>query len=220
MYAGFTVWNVNNERLRDGYKTGTKRRPRGEWQVPPETTHEALITLDEAEVILQRLQGSTHSKARRTPATYLLTSLLKGPDGEPWYGDRRKHYRTKPDGGKSYWISKDVVENTIVRRVVKDLQSPSFAGALIQQALKTYQPPDRDPAGPLRRQEAEVVARMDRYLELACGLQDPTPARPDTSAGEGGRTATDPTRPATGHPELRIRVCGSTSAGKDHRWSD
>jgi hypothetical protein len=45
---------------------------------------------------------------------------------------------------------------------------------MIEQARRTYQPPDADPAEPLRRKEAEVVAEMDRYLELASGLQDQT----------------------------------------------
>ena len=47
---------------------------------------------------------------------------------------------------------------------------------MIEQARRTYQPPEADPAEPLRRKEFEIVAEMDRYLVLACGLQDPTPA--------------------------------------------
>jgi len=72
---------VNQEKLDGGgYKGGTKRRPRDEWVVQA-GTHAALITMDEAETILKRLE--TRPNKRATRATYLLTGLLFTPEGNP-----------------------------------------------------------------------------------------------------------------------------------------
>ncbi len=85
-YAGCTTWNVHQEHGPDGYKGGVKRRPREEWKIN-EGTHEALISIAEAEAILKQLQDSNASQRRRTPSKYLLTGFLISPDGVPWYGD-------------------------------------------------------------------------------------------------------------------------------------
>ena len=99
-YAGHTVWNVHNEKTKgSGYKGGTRRRPRSEWVVA-EDTHEALISTEEAEAILDRLEKSSNSRSRRTPASYLLTGLLKTPNGYPWHGNGLNRYATTAKSDK------------------------------------------------------------------------------------------------------------------------
>jgi len=89
-YAGITVWNVHNEKTDDGYKGGTKRRPRatGSYSAAP---HPALITEEEAEAILPKIRFS-RIKNYRTRAKHLLTGMLHQPDGAitAW---RREYYR-------------------------------------------------------------------------------------------------------------------------------
>jgi hypothetical protein len=81
-YAGATVWNVRGP---DG-----KRRPREAWQIQP-ATHEALISSDEAEQILGRLERKT--SVRMKGAAYLLSGILVAPDGRRWHGDGDGSYR-------------------------------------------------------------------------------------------------------------------------------
>ncbi len=84
-YAGHTVWNVHNEHKKgEGYKGNNKRRPRKEWIIN-ENTHEAFISTDEAEKILGRLEnsyiGKKVSEAKTGGSSYMLTGLLKTPEG-------------------------------------------------------------------------------------------------------------------------------------------
>ncbi|MEJ2399698.1 MAG: hypothetical protein P8Z67_16165, partial [Gammaproteobacteria bacterium] len=134
-YAGHTVWNVRNEFHRGGilqhtkkggYKGKTKRRPRSEWVINHDT-HDALITTEEAETLLAQLEDSPMAKARRTPATYLLTGVLKTPANDSWYGDSRRFYRTKPSkGGKHRRVDLISLENAVVNQLVQDLNSTAF----------------------------------------------------------------------------------------------
>ena len=75
-YAGHTVWNVNNERKRgQGYKGNGKRRPRKEWVIK-ENAHKALISSEEAEQLLHRLENSSIGKkvSEAKPATPTICS--------------------------------------------------------------------------------------------------------------------------------------------------
>lgn len=68
-YAGHTVWNVHNEVGTDGYKGGTKRRPRSEWLMK-RGTHVALVSDAVAEALLAKLENADkhapRSAQRRT----------------------------------------------------------------------------------------------------------------------------------------------------------
>jgi hypothetical protein len=58
-YAGHTVWNVHRDRDSDRhYRGGSKRRPRAEWVIQRDT-HPALISDQEAEYLLSKLDTST-----------------------------------------------------------------------------------------------------------------------------------------------------------------
>lgn len=177
-YAGHNVWNKTNERIPGaGYKGNTKMRPRSDWVIQ-ENTHPALITTDEAEAILQHLATSTRSQARRTPASYLLTGLLKTPDGHAWHGEQGRHYRPEKDGtgARRPRIDKEGIEEAVSVQVIKDLQSPAFIRSLTQKAREYYEERQSDPAENERQTLLEITHKISRNMDLAEGLQDPGPA--------------------------------------------
>ena len=175
-YAGHTVWNRHQEFTKnEGYRGGSKLRPRSEWVVKA-NTHRALISHEEAHAILQQLENSSMSRSRRTPATYLLTGLLKTPSGDPWYGNARDQYRTKPADGKHRYVSQQAVESAVLDQIVKDMLSPSFVKKLTAEAKKFYQSQEQDPAKHLQPKINEVTQKIDKMMELASKLDDPDPA--------------------------------------------
>ncbi|MCP5159951.1 MAG: recombinase family protein [Gammaproteobacteria bacterium] len=179
-YAGHTVWNQHNERIDGRYKGSAKRRPRSEWVIQRDT-HPALITDQQAEAILSALESSRHAEglrqSRRTPATYLLTGLLKTPSGDPWYGDGKgKHYRVYRDGKKSRWVPRAPLEEGIVRHIIGDLTSPVFIRALLKEARKQQDALPVDPTIPLRERIAEITRQVTRAMTLAVQLENSAPA--------------------------------------------
>jgi site-specific DNA recombinase len=122
-YAGHTVWNVHAE-LRDGqYIGGQKRRPRAEW-VTQQDTHPALITQEQADLILARLEAFSPHKTRSRGDRYLLSGLLKTPAGTPWWGYGEK-YRSESKGLSTY-VSRDALEQGVMSRVMEDLKAPTL----------------------------------------------------------------------------------------------
>lgn len=150
-YAGHTVWNVHAEA-----GSGRKRRPRKDW-VTQRDTHPALITDDEAEIILTRLEAFTTSRARNRESGYLLSGLLKTPDGKPFYGDRGA-YRIK---GRQ--VQASVVDEAVTQRVMTDLQSSAFVQA-ITKAARGMKPKDK--ARGIRKRLQETEAAMTRLVGL------------------------------------------------------
>jgi DNA invertase Pin-like site-specific DNA recombinase len=179
-YAGHTVWNQHNERIDGKYKGGTKRRPRAEWVIQRDT-HPALISDTEAEAILATRDNSRHAEGgrqgRRTSANYLLTGLLKTPDGQPWYGDGKgTYYRVYREGRKGKWVPREALETAVVRHVVADLTSPIFVRALLKEARKIQSNLPVDPTLPLRDRIAEITRQTTRAMTLAVQLDNPGPA--------------------------------------------
>jgi len=175
-YAGHTVWNVHNEFVvGEGYKGGRKRRARSEWVIQRQT-HEALVSDEEAESILRQLATSKHSEKRRTSANYLLSGLLKTPGGASWYGDGQRQYRTKPAKGRGRYVSKELVENAVIGKVLDDMQSPSFVQQLTAEAKRYAAAQPRDPSRDLRHQFSDLNQRLSRMMDFAASLKDPAPA--------------------------------------------
>jgi site-specific DNA recombinase len=184
-YAGHTVWNVRNEFHRGGilqhtkkggYKGKTKRRPRSEWVINHDT-HDALITTEEAETLLAQLEDSPMAKARRTPATYLLTGVLKTPANDSWYGDSRRFYRTKPSkGGKHRRVDLISLENAVVNQLVQDLNSTAFVKRLMEEARKQTNDAQSDRAQPLRVEADNLSTQISRAMDIALQMSDPAPA--------------------------------------------
>lgn len=179
-YAGHTVWNVHAEtNPGGGYKGGRKRRPRSEWVIN-ENTHEALITTEQAEAILHQMENSSHAeavrRARNSTSDYLLSGLLVTPDGDPWYGNAGKHYRTKRRGKPNKWISKAEIEGAVTAQIILDMKSDRFAKALVNEARALLVEPANDPATELRQQVTQLDTQISRALDLALELDDRAPA--------------------------------------------
>ena len=150
-YAGCTVWNVHNERTREGYIRNTKRRPRDEWVIN-EGTHEPLITRAEAEAILKQIEIGGRRWRDRAPSDYLLSGLLKTPEGAKWEGCRDRGTRYYRQGRR---VNAESVERAVVGKIAKDLKSDAFVKSLVRAARKLESPDD----------EAEAIARA--YDEIA-----------------------------------------------------
>ena len=189
-YAGHTVWNVHNEKTKGtGYKGGTKRRPRSEWVIG-ENTHKALITTEEAETILNQLEQSSNSRGRKTPASYLLTGILKTPGGDPWYGNGRDGYAPKiKHTMKNRLVSQQRLEKAVVKQVMNDLNSPRFVKMLTREAMKYREAHSADPARDLRPEISELEKRISKMMVMASGLENPAPALREIDKLEQARNA-------------------------------
>lgn len=150
-YAGHTVWNVHAEN-----GSGRKRRPRAQWVIN-RGTHEALISDAQAEIILARLEGYSHSHSRNRDASYLLSGLLFSPEGLPFHGDRGA-YRVK---GRQ--VKAELVDRAVVESVLRDLQSSEFVLAITAAARAVRV---QDNTGRMR----EELAALERRLEKLVGL--------------------------------------------------
>lgn len=180
-YAGHTVWGVHAERDGGRYRGGAKRRPRSEWEIQRDT-HEALITDDEAEQLLRRLEAKAAGRQARAAATRdrvseaLLGGLLYAPDGTKWWAERDRYRWDQGHAGQRS-IARAAIEGPVLEQVLADLASPDFAHALVEGTRAALA---REVDGSqLRRLRADVAAlgtRIARTLDLAAGLEDPSPA--------------------------------------------
>ncbi len=180
-YAGHTVWNVHNEQKKgEGYKGNKKRRPREEWVIK-ENTHEALISIDEAEQILNRLQdshiGKKVSEAKTGASSYLFTGLLKTPEGALWTGSGNQHYRTRPETGKKgRWLNKEKVDTAITEQLLADIVSPEFVSKVAQATKEAASACLEDPAAAHRLEVANINRQISKVMDLIVKLVNPDPA--------------------------------------------
>ena len=177
-YAGHTVWGVHREP-----GTGSKRRPRAEWQIQ-RGTHEAAITDAEAEAIIARLEAYRPSRAGRARgAGYALAGLLVAPDGRRWHGDRGT-YRLDGTGRQ---VQAKAIEQAVIAQVMADLQAPAFVRALLRAAR------DAAPKGAPPDAARKALARLDREAARLTGLlaetSEPGPLLRRLEAIEGERRA-------------------------------
>ena len=182
-YAGHTVWNVNAERVDGGgYKGGSKRRPRAEWVINYDT-HEPLISTDEAEQLVARLDTG-RPKGYRTKSGYLLSGLLKTPDGKAWHGDGEGFYRV----GKGRRVSQDLIERAVMKALGNDLVSDGFVRELVAEARRISAPQPDSKLKAMRKQLAELTAKIDRLASLAAETDAPRPFLDQIEVNEKNRT--------------------------------
>lgn len=170
-YAGHTVWNVHAEREGSTSTTGTRRRPRSEWIIR-RSTHEALITDDEAEAILARLERQRAAHTRQDARHYLLTGLLVTPDGAAWAGDQGGFYRV----GKGKRVAANRVDQAVVQRIFQELTAPATARKILEQMrLLVAQPVDGRALAGLQRRINALTGQIGKTVDMAAALADPTP---------------------------------------------
>jgi site-specific DNA recombinase len=157
-YAGATVWNA-----RDSHG---KRKPRGDWMIQP-ATHEALISQEEAELILGRLERQT--SVRMKGAAYLLSGILVAPDGRRWHGDGDGCYRC----GRRR-VSAAALERAVLEKLAADLTSEDFVRSCLQRARDAVRPRDREAElKTMQRQIAELERKAGRIRNLLPDMRHP-----------------------------------------------
>ena len=180
-YAGHTVWGVHNPRINgsyvDGvkgkseYKNGTKRKPRAEWKITRDT-HEALITDDEAEAILNRLEKKKNAKTILTNRTYLLTGLLQTSTGERWHGDWDRgegYYRL----GKGQRVSATAVDQAVLDTIYTQMQSDQVVKKLMAEitARARVFVPQKKSAG-WKRKITELAKKVSKLVDQLIDADD------------------------------------------------
>lgn len=169
-YAGHTVWGVSNERMAaGGYKEGVKRKPRSEWLINRDT-HVPLISDDQAEKILTRLeQGGQKSKTRDRGSDFLLSGLLVNEDGLHWHGCDGTYYRC----GKGKRAPKAEIEARVLQAVVRDLSSNEKIIELFEKIKTELAGRETDSVELLESKLARMSSmRAEAVQEAADGIAD------------------------------------------------
>ena len=161
-YAGHTVWNVHNEQTESGsYKGGEKRKPRSEWLIK-KNTHPALITDDEAERLIAKLENKKAVRSTRSRGDdYLLSGILLTPSGKSWHGNAG-YYRA---GTKN--ISAPYVEEEFLSQITEDLRGDSFIKAILE-AARSFQNQTDDAAEleGIEKRLGEIKRSTDKLTDL------------------------------------------------------
>lgn len=165
-YAGHTVWNMHRGKEDAGEG---RRRPRSEWIIQRDT-HPALITNDEAEAILARLEGNKATRATRVrSADYLLSGLLVTPDGQAWHGNAGNYRVNKTN------IKASLLEEALLEQVAQDLQADELVLKLTEQCQRMQMPSDGGELEVLQHQVREIDTTIDRLMSLIEQTDKPEP---------------------------------------------
>ncbi|MGD9172159.1 MAG: recombinase family protein [Candidatus Thiodiazotropha sp.] len=190
-YAGHTVWNQSNPQENGRYVGGTKYRPRDEWVITNDT-HEALITVEEAEAILVNLQnsniGQAVSRAKQGLSSYLLTGMLKAPDGRVWQGVKDKYRLRKSGDEKGRVVPNTPVDNAVINKLIEDFKSEEMITALLE-AAHTWNGEPEDPAKEMRSEVIGLNEKISKAMDISMQLDDPGPALRKVNELEAQRKA-------------------------------
>jgi site-specific DNA recombinase len=159
-YAGHQVWNRH---AAEG--TGTKRRPRDQWQITRDT-HTALISDAEAESILSQLEtspiGEAVRRAKASVSEHLLTGLLFADDGQMWVGHGR-YYRLRKKGGRL--VKSALIDAAVLKQVRLDLGSDRFLSRLLEAAKLSREL--NNPAAAIDDRIKQLEREKNKAAELA-----------------------------------------------------
>ena len=161
VYAGHTVWNRSSKRTESGYEGGSKWRPRSDWIIQRDT-HDALISEEEAEIVMSGLKHTRKVGGRPARRVYLFAGLLFSPTGDKWHGDSNT-YRL----GKGVMIAAENLERAMLAEIMARLQSGDMSESIAahyRKASKTKAP--KDDAGPLKRRITEIDKKIARLADL------------------------------------------------------
>ncbi len=165
-YAGHTVWNVHRGK---DEAVGSRRRPRDEWIIQ-RNTHPALISDDEAEAILARLESKKAERGTRTRASdYLFAGLMKAPDGRAWHGNAG-NYRIG-----SANIRSTILEEAILQQVAIDLRGDEMVRSMTETARRAQQPGDGDELAGLQDELRDIERRISKLTGLLEATDSPSP---------------------------------------------
>lgn len=171
-YAGHTVWNQSQSKGlgAGGYQGRTKRRPRAEWQIQ-RGTHLALITDEEAEQVLARLEQKRAMRHRGD--RYLLSGLLVDAGGRRWHGDQ-DFYRC--DRRR---VAAANLERQVLEAMARELQSDGIVRQLAQYARTAAAPGQREQElARLQRRSAELERQLGRIRNVVTIMERPEAMAP------------------------------------------
>ena len=175
-YAGHTVWNVHNEHGAGGYKGGVKRRPRAEWVIQRDT-HAALISDAIAETLLVQLEQAGTPSRRDRGAAYLLTGLLRTPEGKPWHGNRTPKselYRAAMSKGTRSFLTAQV-DAAVVDTVARDLQSSDFVALAVKATREKFACVHTEDIARAKQEIVALALRAGQYLDLVPQMETAAP---------------------------------------------
>lgn len=133
-YAGCTVYGRHGATSDGKYLTGTKYRPIDQWAIT-ENTHQAMITMDEAYLLLAALKTRQRSNYK---SRYLLTPQLVCECGAGIAGDSN-YYRCRDNCGRP-----SVRYEALDDKVLGKLQELCDQSAFVRQLIATIDQRLRD----------------------------------------------------------------------------
>lgn len=132
-FAGHTVWNKHNEIIDGKYVNDTKYRDRSEWVIKRDT-HQAMITEEEAEILVKQREKQLKDKRRYRKSNYLLSGLVKckcGANIEGNGGFYRCHVRC---GNRT--IKQETLENTVLESLFVEILITGYLEELQKEVIK------------------------------------------------------------------------------------
>jgi len=180
-YAGHTVWNVHREQD----AIGPRHRPRADWVVKRDT-HPALITEAEAEAVLDQLAQRRAKATHAGKHEYLLSGLLRTPDGRTWHGADGSFYRH----GRGRRVLARRVDRAVVDAVTADLAGDELARTLLEHMrARMLAAPSATRAAAARRKVETLERQIHRLAELAVDSEAAAPLLRTLAAKERERDA-------------------------------
>lgn len=185
-YAGCLVWGQHAERTTGGYVGGRKRKPRAEWMIQPDA-HEAVISREQAETILEHLEASPHGKRQTKRTDYLLGGVLVTPEGKTWHGCGGYYRSGYQRGARQILAAK--VEGALLERMAEDFAAPAFATRIVA-ALNRRRAARAAPGATDAEQKelAQVEARIQKLLKLVVEMEEPRALLQEVDKLEARRT--------------------------------
>lgn len=165
VYAGVTVWNRHNER-KDGHYIGDECfRPDSEW-VRVENTHEAAITVEEAEQLVATCEARKHIRPLTRNKGYILSSLMRCRCGGSMVGNAG-YYRCRNKCGSPN-IRQERAEAGVMQALFNDVLTVSVRRKLLKLTERKFggrsAPAKR--IAKLQRQQSAIEQKQDRLSEL------------------------------------------------------
>jgi hypothetical protein len=133
-------------------------------------THPALITMEEAEQIIARLETYSLTRPRRRDADYLLTGLLKTADGKLLVGQQSRYYRA----GTRHIAAREV-DATVLERIAADLRSRTFATRILERVRENAGREPFSEARKLKNGAKTIERQISRLLDVAVDAATPAP---------------------------------------------
>ncbi len=186
-YAGHTVWNRHNETIDGKYVGGKRYRDRKEWVIQ-RNTHMAMISEEEAELLLSVREQERRSRKRKRVSHYLLSGILVCRCGSNMIGESGFYRCQKRCGNRG--IKKETIEKIVVEQVFERIHTPEMLRKLKQQIENEQKKSSaRDLNQEIRREVKRIEKQIDELIDLLHQMQNKRPILERIDALEEDRKA-------------------------------